>query len=110
MDRGWNSVFWRQVKRTYCSGFIGKAAVLSVFIPYFALRGLTADLCRLKNPVRRYRDYKKKRGMSKFYDWIDWLGGYPFEVATKSEVIGFVETRGFTLQKVRNTEYVFGRG
>ena len=47
--------------------------------------------------------------MSRLHDWIDWLGGYPYEFATPSEVVRFVEAQGFSLQKTRNTEYVFQR-
>ena len=106
-DRGWASVAWRSIKRFYCSSLVGRALVLSVFVPYLVVRGLVADLCALKNPVRRYTEYKKKRGMSRFHDMIDWLGGYPYEYATPREVIGFMESRGFALQKRRNAEYVF---
>ncbi len=28
-----------------------------------------------------WRNYKSIRGMSKWYDLVDWVGGYPFEVA-----------------------------
>ena len=109
LDRGWVSVVWRAIKRLYCSSFVGKAAAVALFIPYFAVRRLVEDLCALKNPTQRYTEYKKKRGMSRFHDWIDWLGGYPYEFATPSEVVRFVEARGFTVQKVRGTEYVFCR-
>ena len=109
LDRGWVSVVWRAIKRLYCSSFVGKATVVTLFIPYFAVRGLAEDLCALKNPTRRYTEYKKKRGMSRLHDWIDWLGGYPYEFATPSEVVRFVEAQGFSLQKTHNTEYVFQR-
>lgn len=110
LDRGWISVVWRGIKRAYCSSFLGRAVVVSVFVPWFAVRGLFEDLCSLRNPLRRYTAYRKKRGMSVLHDWIDWLGGYPFEFARPCEVIRFVEARGFVLQKTRATEYVFRRG
>ena len=31
-------------------------------------------------------------------DLLDWLGGYPFEVATPDAVIAFFQQRGFTSQ------------
>lgn len=73
------------------------------------MRGFVWDVCKLKNPVRRYTNYYRRRGMSTFHDMVDWLGGYPYEFAKPAEVIGFVEARGFTLQKLRNAEYVFRR-
>ena len=48
-----------------------------------------------------------------FYDSRDWLGGYPYESASKEEVVGFVEERGFTIIKTNNTEPnigIFGAG
>ena len=109
LDQGWKSVVWRAVKRTYCSGRIGRTAVLTVFFPYFAVRGLIRDLVRLKSPFAAYRDYGKRRGMSWFHDWIDWLGGYPYEFAAPGAVTGFIERRGFTLRKMRGSEYVLYR-
>ncbi|MFC1662954.1 class I SAM-dependent methyltransferase [Patescibacteria group bacterium] len=54
----------------------------------------------LKILIYRRRFFKKKRGMKFYYDAIDWLGGYPYEYATKSEVIEFLNRRGFKLLKV----------
>lgn len=108
-DRGWVSIVWRAIKRVYCSSFVGSMAVLTVFLPYFVIRGGLEDLCMLRNPVRRYTDYKRKRGMSVLHDWIDWLGGYPYEFAKPPEVIRFMEARGFALEGQRDTEYVFRR-
>ena len=32
---------------------------------------------------------------------IDWLGGYPFEVAKPETVFGFFRDRGFTLEELK---------
>ena len=106
-DWGWVSVAWRRVKQLYCSGLIGKTVVLAVFVPGLTIRWFVLDVCRLKNPIRRYTRYYRKRGMSRFHDMIDWLGGYPYEFAKPGEVIRFVEARGFVLQKLRKTRYLF---
>jgi len=37
---------------------------------------------------------RPRRGMSYWYDFIDWLGGYPFEVARPEEVFAFYRARG----------------
>jgi 2-polyprenyl-6-hydroxyphenyl methylase/3-demethylubiquinone-9 3-methyltransferase len=53
--------------------------------------------------------------MSVYYDWIDWLGGYPFEVAKPEQVIAFYKEKGLTLQTLKtttgwgNNEFVFVR-
>ncbi|MCP4657362.1 MAG: class I SAM-dependent methyltransferase, partial [bacterium] len=108
LDRGWLSVFWRAVKRFYCAGPLARAIVLALFIPYFMASGLVADILRLRNPVKRYTEYKKRRGMSRFHDWIDWLGGYPYEVAKPEEVIGFYKRRGLELVKHPGMERGYG--
>jgi 2-polyprenyl-6-hydroxyphenyl methylase/3-demethylubiquinone-9 3-methyltransferase len=68
----------------------------------------------LRNPLRRYREYKKSRGMSAFRDWFDWLGGYPFEVAKPEEIFDFYRTKGYRLERLKtcggglgNNEFVF---
>jgi 2-polyprenyl-6-hydroxyphenyl methylase/3-demethylubiquinone-9 3-methyltransferase len=54
--------------------------------------------------------------MSRPHDWHDWLGGFPFEVAKPSEIVEFIEPRGFVLEKVKlcgtklgNNEFTFSR-
>lgn len=86
-----------------------------MFVPYFVLRGIIADVVR-RNPVVRYREYRRTRGMSHTHDWFDWLGGYPFEVAKPEEIFDFYRARGFSLEKLRTcggklgcNEFVFVR-
>jgi 2-polyprenyl-3-methyl-5-hydroxy-6-metoxy-1,4-benzoquinol methylase len=50
------------------------------------------------NPLRWNQKYD--RGMDVYHDIIDWLGGLPYEVATKEEVIDFCGRRGFALEKI----------
>jgi 2-polyprenyl-6-hydroxyphenyl methylase/3-demethylubiquinone-9 3-methyltransferase len=115
-DQGPISNGWRGVKRLYNMGPLGKAAVISLFVPYFAARGFTADLMRRRNPAARYREYRASRGMSLIHDWKDWLGGYPFEVAKPEEIFDFYRSRGFSLEKLTTcggrlgcNEFVFSR-
>lgn len=55
------------------------------------------------------------RGMDTRHDIIDWLGGLPYEVASKEEVIEFLGERGFVLEKIKelpeggNNMYLFKR-
>jgi 2-polyprenyl-3-methyl-5-hydroxy-6-metoxy-1,4-benzoquinol methylase len=112
-DEGHISVRWRKVKKLYNSGFFGKALVVSTYIPYFVLRLFFSDLKRFKNPFKRYKDYKTERGMSRFYDWFDWLGGLPFEVATPEYVFEHYKKKNYTLLKLKTrnrsgcNEFVF---
>ena len=56
------------------------------------------------------------RGMSYWHDQIDWIGGYPFEVAKPEEVFDFYRQRGFNLTRLKTwagslgcNEFVFSR-
>ncbi|HEV3277466.1 MAG TPA: class I SAM-dependent methyltransferase [Terriglobia bacterium] len=100
-DQGWISKAWTRVKRLYISGRPGRMLVTAVFVPYFAGLNLASDLRHLRNPLAHYRNYKQQRGMSVVHDWWDWLGGYPFEVATPGEVVRFYEARRFSLVKLK---------
>jgi 2-polyprenyl-6-hydroxyphenyl methylase/3-demethylubiquinone-9 3-methyltransferase len=48
-----------------------------------------------------FKEYKDNRGMSVYHDWIDWLGGFPFEVASVDVIVDFYLKRGFYLIKVK---------
>jgi 2-polyprenyl-6-hydroxyphenyl methylase/3-demethylubiquinone-9 3-methyltransferase len=115
-DQGRMSTAWRFVKRLYNTGPVGRVGVISVFVPYFAVRGLAIDLMRGRSPAARYKEYRTSRGMSLIHDWKDWLGGYPFEVAKPEEVFEFCRSRGFSLEKLTTcggrfgcNEFVFNR-
>jgi 2-polyprenyl-6-hydroxyphenyl methylase/3-demethylubiquinone-9 3-methyltransferase len=44
---------------------------------------------------------KSPRGMSVWYDLIDWLGGYPFEVATPEAIFYFYKDKNFNLKMLK---------
>ncbi len=100
-DQGNQSKRWRFVKQIYCSSFIGKVLLSTIFISYRILVKLVIDILRLRNPIKEYTDYQKSRGMSWIYDWFDWLGGLPFEVAKPEEIFNFYKTRGYSLEKLK---------
>lgn len=115
-DQGGTSRRWRVVKRLYNKGLAWKVLIVAVFVPLFVVRHAVPDLVRLKDPFSRYRNYKKARGMSIVHDWIDWLGGYPYECAKPEEAFDFCRKRGFNLLKLKtcgkglgNNEFVFVR-
>ena len=54
--------------------------------------------------------------MTIWYDLVDWLGGYPFEVSTPQEIFDFYKSKGFTLIELKTVggklgcnEFVFRR-
>lgn len=97
-DQGRRSRAWWWIKRIYNSGIIGRAVVSAFFIPYSIGGALIMDLLRGRRPRERYSAHV--RGMSHLYDWIDWLGGFPFEVASRSAVEGYFSCRGFALERL----------
>jgi len=111
-DQGGVSRFWKKVKESYCSGLPGKTIVSAIFIPYLFSKALLACMLRRENV---FAEYKKNRGMSITHDWFDWLGGFPFEVATVEEIFHFFRDRGFVLNNIKttnslgNNQFVFVR-
>lgn len=41
------------------------------------------------------------RGMSRWRDIVDWVGGYPYEFATPEQIFDFYRERSFTLTKMK---------
>lgn len=92
---------WTWIKSTYVKGNSAiKAGMLIPFIATYISWAFFYDLLRLQSPLRRYREKKKRRGMSYFYDWIDWLGGYPYETARPEEIFDFYRQRGFVMERL----------
>jgi 2-polyprenyl-6-hydroxyphenyl methylase/3-demethylubiquinone-9 3-methyltransferase len=116
-DMGSQSRRWRAVKKRYVSsGRAGKWAILFGVCTALALRESAVRLVRMQNPIplKEWRSYKQKRGMAAWYDLVDWVGGYPYEVARPEEIFAFYKTRGFDLDYMTTgglgcNEFVFTR-
>jgi 2-polyprenyl-6-hydroxyphenyl methylase/3-demethylubiquinone-9 3-methyltransferase len=106
-DEDWRSRRNRFVKKFY-TGLPNplKPLMVAGYAALEVLRGFAADALRLRNPLRRYQQTMRSRGMSAWVDMVDWLGGYPFEVAKPEELFDFYTRRGFQLQKLKTV----GRG
>jgi 2-polyprenyl-3-methyl-5-hydroxy-6-metoxy-1,4-benzoquinol methylase len=68
--------------------------------------------------ARSWTEYSKQstRGMSKWHDWIDWIGGQPYERATIERIVDCFDKDGFRLVNLFDcsngygcNEYVFSR-
>lgn len=99
-DQGWKSRYWLAVKSLYNRSAIGRAMLIAVHAPVMIggsiiVRALTGRLTL-------------ERGMSRWYDLLDWLGGYPFEVATATAIVEFFAPLGFTPKKVRDVAHRLG--
>ncbi len=97
----WSS-FHRQLKRLYVhSPGVGRFFLLSGYIFFQVTKGLVKDLLLFRNPFDRYKTKKRIRGMSVWHDWVDWVGGYPFETAKPEDVFDFFSQRRFILKKLK---------
>lgn len=110
---------WTRIKRTYCR--LPKAlrvpfAVL-VSAPGEAKTFIRAAAAgRPDDYLRQWRaDASRMRGMSRWHDLIDWVGGYPYEAARIDEVFDVCRQRGFRLERLVSglglgcNEFVFRR-
>jgi 2-polyprenyl-6-hydroxyphenyl methylase/3-demethylubiquinone-9 3-methyltransferase len=95
-DQGVRSRAWSIIKRTYhrVPSSLRSVFVMFVMGPREALSALAHGPLAY---VRWWRTYKSNRGMSRWHDLVDWVGGYPFEVAKPEDVFDFFHSRGFTL-------------
>lgn len=98
------SLEWLERKKRYCSlpGFLRLPYAIAVWAP---IEWRSFLYYVRTNQARKYldvwRDYKvTSRGMSRWYDMIDWLGGYPYEFAKARTLVEFFEKDGFRLSKL----------
>jgi 2-polyprenyl-3-methyl-5-hydroxy-6-metoxy-1,4-benzoquinol methylase len=129
-DQGRTTADWIRVKRCYQAlpAFLRPLLVTIVGGCLLAHRLISATvsslvhLLTLGNPLTPFRSLAgsvqapDSRGMSRWYDLVDWVGGWPFEVARPEQVIDFLVERGFTLQTLKTVggrmgcnEFVFER-
>lgn len=115
-DQGSASRRWTWAKKTYnrlppgARFLVSWPALLVEWGPRWA-----KDLLTLR-PFHSWRTYGGGRGMSAWRDHVDWVGGYPFEVAKPEEIFEFYHERHFRLQKLTTcggtvgcNEFVFQR-
>ena len=103
-DTGSQSTRWYWIKKTYN----GLPGILKA--PFAALVWLPNEVKLLAKSVltlnpklytESWTQYRHNRGMTKWRDIIDWVGGYPYEVSTPDEVFDFCRKRGFSLTKLK---------
>jgi 2-polyprenyl-3-methyl-5-hydroxy-6-metoxy-1,4-benzoquinol methylase len=99
-DTGTQSRRWSTIKRIYneLPRFARVPFAIAVTLPR-ELRTAAAAVARLRpgDYVRQWTEYRRSRGMNRWHDILDWVGGYPYEFATPDEIFEFYRTRGFAL-------------
>jgi 2-polyprenyl-6-hydroxyphenyl methylase/3-demethylubiquinone-9 3-methyltransferase len=116
-DQGEVTDHWAKVKTRFNSLPIPLAALYALKIitteerKSFVGRGIKAWL-------KSWSEYGKQssRGMSKWHDWIDWIGGQPYERASIEQITDHFANDGFRLTNLVDcsngygcNEFVFSR-
>lgn len=113
-DQGPMSKAWRFIKRFYNRSHFLKPVIVGLAFIYLRVPAMVRDTFAKGNPFALFG--RTTRGMSSWHDLIDWVGGYPFEVAKPEEIFRFYRDRGFALRELTTcggrlgcNEYVFRR-
>jgi 2-polyprenyl-6-hydroxyphenyl methylase/3-demethylubiquinone-9 3-methyltransferase len=98
-DLGSRTVRWRAIKRTYNRL---PRAVRPAFTALAAAPNETrafATACLRGDALGYFRSWSAvgERGMSRWRDIVDWVGGYPYEAATPEQIFDFYQSRGLRL-------------
>lgn len=103
-DTGSQSAKWKQIKRAYNNlpRFLRTPFTLAVIAPG-EMKALLRSTMKfnLRGYTDTWLDYSRRRGMSRWRDIVDWVGGYPYEVAKPEEIFDFYRQRGFRLDRLR---------
>ncbi|HEX8284209.1 MAG TPA: class I SAM-dependent methyltransferase [Pyrinomonadaceae bacterium] len=119
-DTGSQSARWKWIKKTYnrLPRPLRPPFALAMMAPE-ETKAMLRSLVHLRPSeyAARWTRYDQNRGMSRWHDIIDWVGGHPYEVAKPEEIFDFYRARGFTLTKMKCggvglgcNEFVFVKG
>jgi 2-polyprenyl-6-hydroxyphenyl methylase/3-demethylubiquinone-9 3-methyltransferase len=98
-DQGPISRRWSWMKQTYNRFRWSRPLLLAFGMLRFWGPTTVKDVFR-GQPFNTWRNYTLDRGMSPWFDVVDWVGGWPFEVATPEAIFRFYRDRGFKLQNL----------
>jgi 2-polyprenyl-6-hydroxyphenyl methylase/3-demethylubiquinone-9 3-methyltransferase len=101
-DQGLQSRIWHAIKRAYVKNPLLRPLLIAASAPALWGPSLVRAVLKLQ-PGQWWTGYKRERGMSRWHDLLDWVGGYPFEVATVESIERYCSDRGFALEKVITT-------
>ena len=110
-DTGKETARWRRIKRIYNAlpAPLKTPFILTLIAPAQLKEGATALLTlRPRTYLESWTRYESKRGMSRWRDIVDWIGGYPYEAARVEEVFDFYRARGCTMARLKCDSYRLG--
>ena len=120
-DQGSVTDRWAKVKQTYNS--LPKPIATLYALMIIAGQEQKSVVYHLRNDgmiawLKSWTEYttQSARGMSKWHDWIDWIGGHPYERATVEQIVDYFAKDGFRLTNLFDrsngygcNEFVFSR-
>lgn len=125
-DQSYVSQIWRIIKRTYMrlptvlrpvfACFVGIVLIGRRFV--MTLLASVFRVFTLKNPLIPFLNWANEtqgRGMHVWHDLVDWVGGWPFEVAKPEDIFRELRDRDFELRELITcaghgcNEFVFRR-
>ncbi len=97
-DQGRRSRYWAAIKKLY--NRLPPPLRFLVLGPSFAAMWGPSAVADIMDgqPLRSWRSQILARGMSPWRDTIDWVGGYPFEVAAPEQIFRLFHAREFSLE------------
>lgn len=100
-DQGRASMRWARVKRLYSRvpRRLRPLYAALVWLPFELREAADAVRSSPRAYIRTWTD--RDRGMSRWHDIVDWVGGYPFEVARPGEVLEHAGRLGLEPVEVR---------
>jgi len=125
-DQLYISRAWGGVKRVYqrLPSFLRPLYIFAIgFVAFLKRLTVTVVACLLRlitlrnpfTPLANWISETQARGMHGWYDLVDWVGGWPFEVAAPEDVFRHLRDRGFILREMTTcaghgcNEFVFER-
>ena len=102
-DTGSQSSRWKWLKKTYnrLPSVLRVPYTLIVIAPD-EVKSLARSVLTLNlgSYFKSWSQYDRRRGMNRWRDIVDWVGGHPYEVSTPDEIFDFYTARGFVLTKL----------
>ncbi len=89
-NRHWTSPIWNCIKLAYS---LAPTIIRKLMVWFYLGASAIKMLVTGENP------FVRQRGMDIYYDAVDWVGGYPYEYASREEIVAFVQKKGFALTK-----------
>lgn len=90
-SRHWTAPIWNRIKFAYS---LSPSMIRKLMVWFYLGASAIKMLATGDNP------FVRQRGMDIYYDAVDWVGGWPYEYASRSEIVAFMQNKDFALTKL----------